>query len=29
MYGVLNKDMMKSEILPHSSVAKQGYVSKR
>jgi len=29
MYEVLNKDMMKSEILLHSSVAKQGYVSKR
>jgi len=29
MYGVRDKDMMKSEILPHSSVAKQGYVSKR
>ena len=29
MYGGLDKDMMKFEILPHSSVAKQGYVSKR
>ena len=29
MYGVWDKDMMKFEILPHSSVAKLGYVSKR
>jgi len=29
MYGVWDKDMMKFEILPHSHVAKQSYVSKR
>ena len=28
MYEVLDKDTMKSEILPHLSVAKRGYVSK-
>ena len=28
MYEVPNKDMMKSEIMPHSSVAKHGYASK-
>ena len=28
MYEVLNKDTMKSEILPYLSVAKRGYVSK-
>ena len=26
MHEVPNKDMMKSEIMPHSSVAKHGYV---
>ena len=26
IYDVPNKDMMKSEILPHSPVAKHGYV---
>ena len=29
MYEVLNKDTMKNEILPHLSVEKRGYVSKR
>ena len=29
MYEVPNKDMMKSEIMPHSSVVKHGYASKR
>ena len=29
MYEVLDKDTIKSEILPHLSVAKRGYVSKR
>ena len=28
MYEVLNKDTIKSEILPHLSVAKRGYVTK-
>ena len=28
MYEVLDKDTIKSEILPHLSVAKRGYVSK-
>ena len=28
MYEVLHKDSMKSEILPHLSVAKRGYASK-
>ena len=28
MYGVLNKDTMKYEILLHLSMAKRGYVSK-
>ena len=28
MYEVPNKDMMKSEIMPHSSVVKHGYASK-
>ena len=28
MYEVLNKDMMKSEILPHSSVANSGHAPK-
>ena len=28
MYEVLDKDTVKSEILPHLSVAKRGYVSK-
>ena len=28
MYEVPNKDMMKSEIMPLSSVAKHGYASK-
>ena len=29
MYEVLDKDTIKSEILPHLSVAKRGYVLKR
>ena len=29
IYEVPNKDMMKSEILPHSPVAKHGYVPPR
>ena len=29
MYEVLDKDTIKSEILPHLSVAKRGYVSKK
>lgn len=29
MYEVPDKDTMKSEILPHLSVEKRGYVSKR
>ena len=28
MYEVLDKDTIKSEILPHLSVAKRGYVTK-
>ena len=28
MYGVLDKDMMKFEILPHSSVANSGQAPK-
>ena len=28
MYEVLNKETLKSEILPHLSVAKRGYASK-
>ena len=28
-YEVLNKDVMKSEILPHSPAAKHGYPQKR
>jgi len=28
MYEVLDKDTIKSEILPHLPVAKRGYVSK-
>ena len=28
MYGVWDKDMMKSEILPHSSVANSGHAPK-
>ena len=28
MYEVLNKDMVKSEILPYLSVAKRGYALK-
>ena len=29
MYEVLNKDTMKYEILPHLSVERRGYVSKK
>ena len=29
MYEVLTKDTMKYEILPHLSVEKRGYVSKK